>query len=120
MARRDLPLRRLRPGRQLAGVRRRHHHHQPAPVGRQENSMTMATIEPVGGVPLPASDTTRSLVEWASELEAAGRIGKALCGTSFVPAAFRGKPEEAAAAILTGAAMGLPPTTALQMFFVIN
>jgi len=61
-----------------------------------------------------------SLADWALELEAAHRIGKALCNTSFAPAAFRGKPDEAAAAILTGKAMGLPPTTALQMFFVIK
>ena len=68
----------------------------------------------------PTFLTDVSLADWALELEAAHRIGKALCNTSFAPAAFRGKPDEAAAAILTGKAMGLPPTTALQMFFVIK
>lgn len=69
---------------------------------------------------LAPTDTVRTLVEWAAEMDAAHRIGKALCTTSFVPKDFRGKPDETAAAILTGAAMGLPPTTALQIMHVIN
>lgn len=66
------------------------------------------------------TDTTRSLAEWAAELDAAARLAEALCRTPFVPAAFRGKPESAAAAMLTGAGMGLSPTTSLQIFFEVG
>lgn len=60
------------------------------------------------------------LIAWADGLSAAHRIGTALCGTSFVPASFRGRPEEAAAAILYGDEIGLTPTQALQSVHVIS
>lgn len=60
------------------------------------------------------------LVAWASSLTAAHKIGAALCNTSFVPATFKGKPEEAAAAILFGDEIGLTPTQALQSVYVIS
>lgn len=60
------------------------------------------------------------LVAWAEGLAAAHRIGAALCQTSFVPASFRGKPEEAAAAILYGDEIGFTPTQALQNIYVIS
>lgn len=67
-------------------------------------------IDPTGG----------RLVAWASSLTAAKQIGTALCNTSFVPASFKGKPEEAAAAILFGDEVGLTPTQALQSVYVIS
>jgi hypothetical protein len=60
------------------------------------------------------------LVAWAEGLAAAHRIGSALCETSFVPAHFRGKPEEAAAAILYGDEIGFTPTQAVQNLYVIS
>jgi len=60
------------------------------------------------------------LVAWAEGLAAAHRIGAALCQTSFVPQTFRGKPEEAAAAILYGDEIGFTPTQALQNIYVIS
>jgi hypothetical protein len=45
------------------------------------------------------------------------RLARALAVTSFVPKAFRGKPEECAAAILTGHELGFPPTGALRAFY---
>lgn len=60
------------------------------------------------------------LVAWAASLGAAKQIGQALCATSFVPAAFKGKPEEAAAAILYGDEIGLTPTQSLQSVYVIS
>ena len=60
------------------------------------------------------------LVAWAEGLAAAHRIGTALCQTSFVPQQFRGKPEEAAAAILYGDEIGFTPTQALQNIYVIS
>ena len=71
---------------------------------------TFAHPDPTGG----------RLVAWADGLAAAHRIGTALCQTAFVPQAFRGKPEEAAAAILYGDEIGLTPTQALQSVHVIS
>jgi hypothetical protein len=68
------------------------------------------TTDPTGG----------RLVAWAASLKAAHQIGAALCNTSFVPATFKGKPEEAAAAILFGDEIGLTPTQALQSVYVIS
>ena len=78
--------------------------------------MTVAMFEPQ-----PNQDPTGGrLVAWASSLAAAHKIGAALCNTSFVPATFKGKPEEAAAAILFGDEIGLTPTQALQSVYVIS
>jgi len=69
-----------------------------------------AMVDPTGG----------RLVAWAEGLAAAHRIGTALCQTSFVPQHFRGKPEEAAAAILYGDEIGFTPTQAVQNLYVIS
>jgi hypothetical protein len=68
----------------------------------------------------PVDPTGGRLTAWASSLTAAHKIGTALCNTSFVPATFKGKPEEAAAAILFGDEIGLTPTQALQSVYVIS
>ena len=60
------------------------------------------------------------LNEWAANLAAAHTIGSALCTTSFAPAHFRGKPDEAAAAILYGSEVGFTPAQALQNLYVIG
>lgn len=73
------------------------------------------TITPPSG-----SGNTNALVVWAEKLAAAHRIAVALCNTSFVPAAFRGKPEEGAAAILYGDELGFSPMASLQGLFVIS
>lgn len=71
--------------------------------------------------PQSVSDPTGGrLVAWAEGLAAAHRIGTALCQTAFVPQQFRGKPEEAAAAILYGDEIGFTPTQALQNIYVIS
>src|SRR5690348_8136161 len=68
-----------------------------------------------------ATDPTGGrLVAWAEGLAAAHRIGSALCQTSFVPTHFRGKPEEAAAAILYGDEIGFTPTQSVQNLYVIS
>lgn len=69
-----------------------------------------STPDPTGG----------RLVAWAASLKAAHQIGAALCNTSFVPASFKGKPEEAAAAILYGDEIGLTPTQSLSSVYVIS
>ncbi|MCQ1951589.1 hypothetical protein NNX28_16855 [Arthrobacter sp. zg-Y859] len=88
----------------------------------------VATLPQAGSLSVPAAGapalnltaTTVSLLEWAQELEAAHRLGTALCGTEFVPASFRGKPEAAAAAILAGKSLGLDPMNALSNIFVVQ
>lgn len=74
-------------------------------------------------IPTPTSmddPTGGRLIAWAEGLAAAHRIASALCMTSFAPAHFRGKPEEAAAAILYGDELGFTPTQALQNIFMIG
>lgn len=73
-----------------------------------------------GAAVIPPTATTISLMEWAQELSAAHQLGTALCGTEFVPASFRGKPEAAAAAILAGKSLGLDPMNALANIFVVS
>lgn len=60
------------------------------------------------------------LAEWATSASAAYEVARRLVGTSFVPAGYRGKPEEATAAILAGSEMGLSPMAALRAFDVIQ
>lgn len=74
-------------------------------------------------IPDPAGTgnaASAALVAWAEGLAAAHRIASALCGTAFAPAHFKGKPEEAAAAILYGAEIGFTPTQALANLYVIG
>lgn len=74
-------------------------------------------------IPAPQgiSDPTGGrLVAWAEGLAAAHRIGSALCQTAFAPQHFRGKPDDAAAAILYGDEVGFSPTQALRSIFVIS
>lgn len=84
----------------------------------------LVTYNPEATRPLPAIQMTDPtggrLIAWAEGLAAAHRIGSALCQTAFVPASFRGKPEEAAAAILFGDEIGLTPTQSLQSVHVIS
>ena len=60
------------------------------------------------------------LVAWADGAAAAYQVAQQLVETSFVPQAFRGKPYEAAAAILSGQEVGLSPMAALRSYDVIQ
>lgn len=60
------------------------------------------------------------LAEWAQSADAAFTVAERLVRTSFVPEGFRGKPEEATAAILAGIEVGLSPMAALRSFDVIQ
>lgn len=79
-----------------------------------------APVAAFSAAALPPTAATISLMEWAQELSAAHQLGTALCGTEFVPASFRGKPEAAAAAILAGKSLGLDPMNALANIFVVS
>lgn len=73
-----------------------------------------ATIEQV------ATDATMSLEAWASELAHAYTIANTICNTMFTPQHFRGKPEEAAAAILYGFTLGMAPMVSLKTIYVVH
>jgi hypothetical protein len=53
---------------------------------------------------------------WAQQATAAAVYAERVCSTSMVPAAYRGKPAEACAAILAGAELGFSPMASLRAF----
>jgi len=61
-------------------------------------------------------EAAAGLVEWAQAAQSAFQLAKGLVGTSFVPAAYKNKPDEAAAAILAGSEVGLSPMASLRAF----
>lgn len=67
-------------------------------------------------VPAGTEPATAQLVQWAQAAQAAGQFAAAVCNTSAVPQAYKGKPAEAAAAILAGAEVGLSPMASLRAF----
>lgn len=72
------------------------------------------------GQQVALSETTMNLMEWAQELDAAGRLAGVLCATDFVPKGLRGNVEATAAAILTGREIGLSPMNALANIFIVQ
>jgi hypothetical protein len=76
----------------------------------------IATTDPVA----TPSVAVGALMEWAQSASAAHEIAQHLVRTSFVPEGFRGKPDEATAAILAGIEVGLQPMAALRSFDVIQ
>lgn len=73
---------------------------------------------------IPTPDVTDDglilLQKQAEALGAAHKIATVLCSTGMVPQAYRGKPDDGAAAILYGAEVGLKPQQALQQVFVVH
>lgn len=66
----------------------------------------------------PAAIAT--LMQHAQAMNAARQLADALCDTDIVPALYRGKPGNGAAAILYGAELGLNPIQSLQQIFVVQ
>jgi hypothetical protein len=60
------------------------------------------------------------LGRWLQQADAVFAIAQKVCSTSFAPAAYRGKPDEAAAAMLAGAELGFDPMASLRAFDSIN
>ncbi len=85
------------------------------------------TIEPINNeieilpaarpVQLDAATQLRAHVQAMSEAKI---LADALCDTDLVPATYRGKPGNGAAAILYGAELGLNPIQSLQHIFVVH
>lgn len=77
--------------------------------------MTLHQHQPAEVVQLPSIIQTA-----AKDMNGAMTVANGIVGTSFVPQHFRGKPEEAAAAILYGATLGFDPLTSLQQLYSIG
>ena len=60
------------------------------------------------------------LTRQAEAMGAAHKLATVLANTQMVPQIYRGKPDDAAAAILYGAEVGLKPQQALQQVFVVH
>jgi hypothetical protein len=56
------------------------------------------------------------LGRWLQQADAVFAVAERVCSTSFAPAAYRGKPDEAAAAMLAGAELGFDPMASLRAF----
>jgi len=83
--------------------------------------MTEVTIHQPQAQALAVPDGGTELIMRAvQQMAAAGELGDALARTTFVPAHFRGKPDDVAAAIMYGAAIGLDPMTALRSIYVVG
>jgi hypothetical protein len=80
----------------------------------------MTEIEVRSSQPGEMTYEATPLMLWAMDAQEAYKVAQSLCKTSFVPSTLRGKPEEAAAAILTGAEMGLSPMAALRSIDIIQ
>jgi hypothetical protein len=65
---------------------------------------------------LYATDNMDRLSRWVEQARAVSQIAEDICSTSFAPAAYRGKPAEATAAILAGAELGFDPMASLRAF----
>ncbi|WP_280389262.1 hypothetical protein [Nocardia wallacei] len=72
----------------------------------------------------PAPGTTAAAIDMlrghAEMMAAARSLGEAMVKTQMVPAVYRGKPDDAAAAILYGSELGLNPIQSLQQVFPIH
>lgn len=79
-----------------------------------QRSVAVAATNP------PPTGAAASLVSWAQEADAAYLLAERLVATSFCPIQYRGKPAEAAAAMLAGSELGLSPMAALKAFDVIQ
>lgn len=71
-------------------------------------------------LPELSQDGVADLMRQAEAMSAAHKLATVLCNTQMVPATFRGKPDDGAAAILYGAEVGLKPQQALQQVFVVH
>lgn len=94
--------------------------------------MTELALNPAANAALnPQSSTVVDLQLWASELDAAIKLGRALAGTEFVPKSLKSLPngkfkepqeiaENVAACVLAGKALGLDPMNSIQNIFVVH
>lgn len=78
--------------------------------------MTDIAIPTQGSVETYQASSVDRLQRWAKQAVAVRQMADSICSTSFAPQAYRGKPDEATAAILAGAELGLDPMASLRAF----
>jgi hypothetical protein len=86
------------------------------------------TIEPINDSEIeilpPArpvrSESINNLQAQAEAMGFAKRVADALCDTDLVPATYRGKPGNGAAAIMYGAELGLTAIQSMQQIFIVH
>lgn len=66
------------------------------------------------------SETVMSLAQWSQELDAAYHLAQSVCQTPFAPQHFRGKPEDAAVAMLFGRSLKMDPLIALKSIYLVH
>ncbi len=66
------------------------------------------------------AEAVGQLMAHAQAMATAKQLADAMCDTDLVPATYRGKPGNGAAAILYGAELGLTPIQSLQQIFVVH
>ncbi|QOC56065.1 RecT-like ssDNA binding protein [Gordonia phage Clown] len=79
---------------------------------------TDLSILPAQRPPVPAA--IGQLMQHAQAMATAKQLADAMCASELVPAIYRGKPANGAAAILYGAELGLNPIQSLQQIFVVH
>lgn len=81
-------------------------------------------IDPTALVDVPQQPASpaavQTLMQHAQAMSAAKQLADALCTSDLVPAVYKGKPGNGAAAILYGAELGLNPIQSLQQVFVVH
>jgi hypothetical protein len=93
------------------------------PEGRSVTSELVPYVESTALAQRQATMHERAisaLEQWAHAAIAAHEVAASLVKTSFVPEAFKNKPHEATAAILSGAEVGLSPLASLRSFDIIS
>lgn len=82
--------------------------------------MTAVAVRETPDIVLRDDPTGGRLIAWAQAASAANALAKSLCKTTFIPAAFQGKENEATAAILMGDELGLSPIAALRSIYLVH
>ncbi|MBM4522491.1 hypothetical protein GS462_21670 [Rhodococcus hoagii] len=72
------------------------------------------------GLPDPSDRALERIEKQARAMAAAHQLGSALAGTDMVPRDYKGKPDNATAAILYGAELGLSAIQSLQNVFIVH
>lgn len=67
-----------------------------------------------------APPAVSQLMQHAQAMKVAYDLAQAMCASELVPAIYRGRPENGAAAILYGLELGLNPIQSLQQIFVVH
>lgn len=84
-----------------------------------EVALNDSSLEVLPPAQTPSVNAREMLVSHAEMMHTAHQLASALVGTEMVPTRFRNKPDDAAAAILYGAELGLNPIQSLQRIIPI-